>query len=291
MMTTIARFSLFGLLLLNSVLLEVTGFVGHEFWRKALNSRRTVAEMQRPSPSLKMVDSSSLPILQEMQTALEPAWTLVQDQPLVAAGVGVVAAGASLSLLSPSSSLVSPPTLNTIVEGTFLQDKPLECVYQATRDGWSALDFHEAVDERGSAVVVVQTFLGNKVFGGHNPAGWRSTDDYVLSSAAFLWCLGSNNNKVVKFPILNSGNAAIFDYATSGPNFGSVDLQIGPPRAAIMGGFAGPDMENVAANAGDLRQAKVTPGFAYQSNNQWPVRGNCRLTQVQVYCAARPNRR
>ena len=47
-----------------------------------------------------------------------------------------------------------------------------------------------------------------------------------LSTVAFLWCLGGCD-AVIKFPILMGGNAAIFDYATSGPNFGSVDLQIG----------------------------------------------------------------
>ena len=67
--------------------------------------------------------------------------------------------------------------------------------------------------------------------------GWRSTDDYSSSSNAWLWF--QQNNKNVRVPILQGGNAAIFDYATGGPWFGSADLLIGSPQAAVMGGFAG----------------------------------------------------
>ena len=217
-----------------------------------------------------------------------------QQQPMLVAAAGAVGTFwlflTSSSVFVPSS-LLNGKALASIVEGTFLEGKELDCVYKATRDGWSAMNFHNAVDERGSAVVVVKSssLLGGKVFGGYNPAGWRSTDDYILSSSAFLWSttttIPSNNRMMIqKYPISSAGNAAIFDYATSGPNFGSVDLQIGPPRAAVMGGFAGPDMENVGVNAGNLRQCKALPGYAYNTDTRWPVRGNCVLVEVEVYC-------
>lgn len=47
-----------------------------------------------------------------------------------------------------------------------------------------------------------------------------STDDYVSSNAAFLWCLKGSG--AVKCPVLQGGNAAIFDYASAGPVFGAV---------------------------------------------------------------------
>ena len=49
-----------------------------------------------------------------------------------------------------------------------------------------------------------------------------STDDYVSSNAAFLWCLKGNNNNAIKCPVLQGGNAALFDYASAGPVFGAV---------------------------------------------------------------------
>jgi len=76
---------------------------------------------------------------------------------------------------------------------------------------------------------------------------------------------------VSKFPVLPGGDAAVYDYATAGPCFGSCDLLIGPPRAAVLGGFAGPDMEDVSTNAGNLRQGKSTMGLTYDTDRRWPV--------------------
>ena len=44
----------------------------------------------------------------------------------------------------------------------------LACTYKASRDGWSAIDFHEAVDSGGSALVVCLSKSGKK-FGGYCP--------------------------------------------------------------------------------------------------------------------------
>ena len=195
------------------------------------------------------------------------------------------------SLLPAPARLVDDKTLSDIVRGTFLETKPLTCAYKASRDGWSALDFHKAVDNRGCGVVVAKAAAGvgagAAVFGGFNPSGWRSTDDYYTSSTAFLWAKSSGGSAAVsKFPILPGGNAAIFDYATSGPNFGASDLQIGPPLGAIMGGFAGPEAEDISTSAGNLRTCKASPGMTYggTATKKWPVRGTVRLVEVEVYC-------
>jgi TLD len=229
---------------------------------------------------------------QQQQLLLET----VQDLPalpVMVAGGGVAALLVLFpSLLPAPARLVDDQTLSDIVRGTFLENKELKCAYKASRDGWSALDFHQAVDNRGCGVVVAKTAagIGGAVFGGFNPAGWRSTDDYYTSSTAFLWAKSSfgGGSQVSKFPILPGGNAAIFDYATSGPNFGAGDLQIGPPRGAIMGGFAGPDAEDLSSSAGNLRTCRASPGMTYggtaMATNKWPVRGTVRLVEVEVYC-------
>lgn len=164
---------------------------------------------------------------------------------------------------------------------------------QATKDGWSAIDFHERVDGKGSAVVVALSRSG-KVFGGYNPLGWMSTDDYGNSNSAFLWFRtsgGGNKEATVKCPILTGGNTAIFDYATGGPNFGACDLCIGPPRAAVMGGFAGPDVENSESVAGNLRRGKSSLGGAYDFRMGWPVAGEFQLAEVEVWCNANVGKR
>jgi len=117
-----------------------------------------------------------------------------------------------------------------------------------------------------------------------NPLGWLSTDDYGNTNSAWLWFQNQNTN--IRVSILPGGNTAIYDYATGGPTFGSSDLTIGPPKAAVMGGFAGPDMENVSLNAGDLRKCKSTLGYCYEFVSGWPVRGGGTLLEVEVYCNA-----
>jgi TLD len=174
------------------------------------------------------------------------------NAPLLAFAACIVA----LSLTIPPSRLIRTSDLHSIVKDTYLerQKNQLQCIYKASKDGWSAIQFHHAVDNMGSGIVVARTATGT-TFGGYNPNGWRSTDDYYTSSSAFLWCYDIRR-KIVKLPVLPGGNCAIFDYATSGPCFGAADLVIGPPQAAIMGGFTGPDAEDISKSAGSLRQCK-----------------------------------
>lgn len=222
-------------------------------------------------------------LLQDFSNSLGPLLNL--GDPLEAAKVGVSAVLlAGFFATRAPTNLLSKSNLNAIVDGTYLArgGASLERVYKASKDGWSAIDFHEAVDGKGSAVVVARGITG-QTFGGFNPNGWRSTDDYYSSTAAFLWCL--SGNRVVKLPVLSGGNCAVFDYATSGPCFGSSDLLIGPPQAAIMGGFAGPDAEDISKSAGNLRKCKSAVGYTYDNDRAWSVRGDTTLVDVEVYVA------
>lgn len=184
--------------------------------------------------------------------------------------------GSAPASLEPPVDLLSGTSIDPSSPGV-----DLGRVYKASEDGWSAVDFHRSVDGRGSALVVALSKSGKR-FGGFNPLGWMSTDDYGSSNAAFLWF--DKGGGAVKCPILQGGNAAIFDYATGGPNFGAADLIIGAPQAAVMGGFAGPDMEDTSINAGDLRQGSSVLGGAYEFVTGWPARGDFRLVEVEVYC-------
>ncbi|KAL7539838.1 hypothetical protein ACHAWF_006518, partial [Thalassiosira exigua] len=183
--------------------------------------------------------------------------------------------------VAPSS--LDPPA--DVLAGTSIDpsrdDVDLGRVYKATKDGWSAIKFHECADGKGSAIVVALSKSGKR-FGGFNPLGWMSSDDYGNSNAAFLWF--EKNGKSAKCPILVGGNTAIYDYATGGPNFGAADLCIGPPRAAVMGGFAGPDVENSESVAGNLRRGKSSVGAAYDYQKGWPVAGEFQLAEVEVWC-------
>ena len=100
----------------------------------------------------------------------------------------------------------------SLVANTSLQNKQLKCVYRGSVDGWSAINFHNNVDGKGSCLVVILTRSG-KLIGGFNPVGWRSTDDYYDSNSAFLWYAKngrSPSSTATKCPILTGGKYVRF---------------------------------------------------------------------------------
>lgn len=105
--------------------------------------------------------------------------------------------------IPPSQPLIKTEILRELVATTNLASSDLKCVYKASRNGWSAIDFHQSVDGKGSALVVALSRSGT-LFGGYNPAGWISSDDYRLSNSAFLWFI-DKSAKPIKCPIFSGG--------------------------------------------------------------------------------------
>ena len=165
-----------------------------------------------------------------------------------------------------------------LLASTFLGGKKLARVYQASADGWSALDFHRQVDGLGSIVVVGKT-EGGELLGGFNPTGWESRDDYRATPRAFLFCSDDadrpgeaadddSGRSWISCPVLGPGDIAIFDYARGGPQFGAADLVIGPPLTPTAGGIAGPDIAAIdpaveKRTAGDCRSVQSQLGGSY----------------------------
>ena len=105
----------------------------------------------------------------------------------------------------PKGGLGPPP--DDLLAGTSIDPaRPgvdLTRAYRASTDGWTAVDFHRAVDGRGSGIVLALSRSGKR-FGGFNPLGWMSTDDYGASNAAFLWFEGAGG-EAVRCPVLSGG--------------------------------------------------------------------------------------
>lgn len=127
-------------------------------------------------------------------------------------------------------------------------------------------------------------------FGGFNPEGYRSTDDYYDTFDAFLFYWIDNakaEDGPIVLPKVGGSGAALFDYARGGPQFGADGLLIGPPLAPVMGGFAGPDTNS---GIGDLRQAKSRLGLSYakREDGKDSLFGDeykATLEEVQVFCS------
>jgi hypothetical protein len=80
---------------------------------------------------------------------------------------------------------------------------------------------------------------------------------------------------------VGGSGAAIFDWARAGPTFGADALIVGPPLSPVMGGFAGPESETVAA--GDM--STYVPHSYTSSLSTSP-----RLSSWVWVCCAEPSR-
>jgi hypothetical protein len=103
-------------------------------------------------------------------------------------------------------------------------DQRWKLIYQASRDGFRAADFHEKCDGIHNTLTLVKT-TDSCVFGGFTGAAWSSTDKFDQDQCSFLF---SFKNKM-KQPCLiqcNNHEKAIKNEKESGPCFGDGDLFI-----------------------------------------------------------------
>ena len=61
-------------------------------------------------------------------------------------------------------------------------------LFRASRDGWTASDFHGMCDDKGATITVVKSSDGY-VFGGYSDVAWSGGGGWAGSSEAFLFSL------------------------------------------------------------------------------------------------------
>mmetsp|Transcript_52004 Transcript_52004/g.161724 ORF Transcript_52004/g.161724 Transcript_52004/m.161724 type:complete len:264 (-) Transcript_52004:37-828(-) len=180
-----------------------------------------------------------------------------------------------------------------LLAGTYLEGRQLSCIFQASRDGWSASKFHSLCDNRGPCVVYCETEQGSR-FGAFNPDGWCSDDDYRYNLNTFLFFWPAKDGAgPVKLPKVGGGDTALFDYARSGPHFGADGLVIGAGQAAVTGLFAGPDFSDSDKTQGQLKDVISRLGQSYaripkefgQTSILGGDRESARLAEMKVYAA------
>jgi hypothetical protein len=82
--------------------------------------------------------------------------------------------------LGDTSAFVRP-----LLKKTQLERRNLQVSYDANRHGWNARTFHQKVDGKGAAVVLVK--VQGQWLGGYNGRGWASLGGSRPSVAAFLF--------------------------------------------------------------------------------------------------------
>ena len=92
-------------------------------------------------------------------------------------------------------------------------------LYQGSRDGWSAKEFHERCNEKGSTVSLFKMDTGD-VIGGFTSAQWKSSGGGF--SPCEMACLFSLTNHTL-FPVFDH-TIAISCSDDEGPYFGFMEL-------------------------------------------------------------------
>lgn len=119
--------------------------------------------------------------------------------------------------------------IRPFLKNTNLEFRALKLSYDANRDGWNAAKFHEKVDRKGGAVVLLETRMGI-VCGGYNPKGWVGYGEARGSIAAFLFVVGSKFDKPqapgTKLIKVGGPGLAVIDNPENGPSFGADSLVI-----------------------------------------------------------------
>ena len=92
--------------------------------------------------------------------------------------------------------------------------KNYKLIYRASRNGFSAQDFHEKCDGKENTIVFVQARNGRR-FGGFTEAKWDKSNEYKNDAHGFIFSL---DNKEVYYNKEN--NYGIYCYSDKGPTFG-----------------------------------------------------------------------
>ena len=69
------------------------------------------------------------------------------------------------------------------------KDVEITLLYDATKDGWNAADFHAACDNKGATVTLAKSSTGSDYFGGFADVSWASTNTFAHSTRSFLFTL------------------------------------------------------------------------------------------------------
>lgn len=97
-------------------------------------------------------------------------------------------------------------------------------IYQASRDGFRAQDFHSKCDNYNNTLIVIKSSFSN-IFGGFTTANWTGERIYKNDPNAFIFSLVNQHNTPTKLNVIDS-NKAIQVFSNYGPVFGVSDLVI-----------------------------------------------------------------
>jgi hypothetical protein len=121
----------------------------------------------------------------------------------------------------PKSKLLKSNWQKTIHKWT-KQKKKWKLIFRASKENFSAYQFHQKCDNQGPTIVIAKSSNGN-IYGGYNSLSWISNGNYTNSNDNFLFlCVGQKSDKIkkpIQFTCTNSSDSA-YGESSYGPTFG-----------------------------------------------------------------------
>ena len=129
--------------------------------------------------------------------------------------------------------------------------------YRASRDGWSANNFHTKCNDKGPTLIIIQ--VGQYIFGGYTDASWARHGLLIYKSApnSFIFSLRNKDKlKPFKAPLKDPNTINAIEVGGSGPRFGS-----------------GPDLSVLSEQFGSAKSGFTNFGVTYRPPPGYPAGG------------------
>jgi hypothetical protein len=131
-------------------------------------------------------------------------------------------------ILTPSTTFINSTILSQEKGIAFMNligiplNSQATCIYQATRDGFGANNFHSKVDGILSTYIIIKSTNGN-IFGGYTKADWKATtNSYTSDSSAYIFSLVNTYNYPCKLKQVQANSpVSIRSLNEAGPIFGN----------------------------------------------------------------------
>ena len=124
------------------------------------------------------------------------------------------------------------PKLEELLQKRDLNGRKWSLLYQGSRDGFAASDFHSRCDGKPNTLTIVKSSSGN-IFGGYTTISWESNDydgdyGYKYDNSAFIFSLVNKENRPLIFEHTNESEnieeadarGSVFSSSKHGPTFG-----------------------------------------------------------------------
>ena len=163
------------------------------------------------------------------------------------------------------------PKLDGLLTKKYLNGRKWSLLYQGSRDGFGASDFHSHCDNKPNTLTIVKSRNGN-IFGGFTRAEWKSTISWEYDKKAFVFSLVNKENKPMLFEQRSDGI-----YQNSTTSF----KEHGPEFAEGHDIFIADDSNSNTRSFSNLGKTYTHPDYQYGSEKAKTILAGSHFFQVQ----------